>query len=162
MGHYPQLILGCNLVISSLRETERGNPSMSNNKNVKVTAESVAAQAAEEKLVVPAQSEKKALETQSVEETPEAPELEVVEGGKKSFKERLVGVTEKLKENKKVVAGVAVSVALAAVAFAKFAAKQAVEETEEDVESQFVYDDELNSAVDPVTGEVVKSDESAA
>ncbi|QEQ94660.1 hypothetical protein SEA_SOSHI_47 [Streptomyces phage Soshi] len=142
---------------------------MSNNKNTKVTAESVAAQAAEENLVVPsvpAQSEKatetKVVTGEVVEEAIETPELEVIEGGKKSFKERLVGVTEKLKENKKVVAGVAVSVALAAVAFAKFAAKQAVEETEEDVESQFVYDDELNPAVDPVTGEVVKDDESAA
>lgn len=111
---------------------------MSNNKNAKVTAESVAAQAAEENLVVPtvpAQNEK-ASEAQVVEGTTEAPELEVVEGGKKSFKERLVGVTEKLKENKKVVAGVTVSVALAAVAFAKFAAKQAVEEepTETDPE----------------------------
>ncbi|WPJ30791.1 hypothetical protein [Streptomyces phage Psst4] len=113
---------------------------MSNNKNTKVTAESVAAQAAEENLVVPtvpAQNEK-ASEGQTtpsrvvdapVKGDTEAPELEVVEGGKKSLKERLVGVTEKLKENKKVVAGVAVSVALAAVAFAKFAAKQAVEET---------------------------------
>ncbi|UOW93196.1 hypothetical protein SEA_TONYSTARCH_47 [Streptomyces phage TonyStarch] len=140
---------------------------MSNNKNAKVTAESVAAQAAEENLVVPtvpAQNEK-VVTGEVIEETAETPELEVVEGGKKSFKERLVGVTEKLKENKKVVAGVAVSVALAAVAFAKFAAKQTTEETEEteeDVESQFVYDDELNPAVDPVTGEVVKDDESAA
>ena len=141
---------------------------MSNNKNAKVTAETVAAQAAEENLVVPsvpAQNEKvsepKVVTGEVVEETAETPELEIVEGGKKSLKERLVGVTEKLKENKKVVAGVAVSVALAAVAFAKFAAKQAVEETEEDVESQFVYD-ELNPAVDPVTGEVIKDDESAA
>ncbi|QEQ93827.1 hypothetical protein SEA_CHERRYBLOSSOM_48 [Streptomyces phage CherryBlossom] len=104
---------------------------MSNNKNAKVTAESVAAQAAEENLVVPtvpAQNEK-VVTGEAIEETAETPELEVVEGGKKSFKERLVGVTEKLKENKKVVAGVAVSVALAAVAFAKFAAKQAAEET---------------------------------
>ncbi|AOZ64913.1 hypothetical protein SEA_MAYA_48 [Streptomyces phage Maya] len=140
---------------------------MSNNKNAaKVTAESVAAQAAEENLVVPTQkNENSDKPVEVVEETTEVVELEVVEGDKKSFKERLVGVTEKLKENKKVVAGVAVSVALAAVAFAKFAAKQTTEETEEteeDVESQFVYDDELNPAVDPVTGEVVKDDESAA
>jgi hypothetical protein len=112
---------------------------MSNNKNTKVTAESVAAQAAEENLVVPAQSEK-ASELEVIEETTEAPELEVIEGGKKSFKERLVSVTEKLKENKKVVAGVAVSVALAAVAFAKFAAKQADEETlsEDEVDLQVI------------------------
>ncbi|QEQ93741.1 hypothetical protein SEA_JAYLOCIRAPTOR_48 [Streptomyces phage Jaylociraptor] len=140
---------------------------MSNNKNAaKVTAESVAAQAAEENLVVPTQkNENSDKPVEVVKETTEVVELEVVEGDKKSFKERLVGVTEKLKENKKVVAGVAVSVALAAVAFAKFAAKQTTEETEEteeDVESQFVYDDELNPAVDPVTGEVVKDDESAA
>ncbi|QEQ93542.1 hypothetical protein SEA_GIRLPOWER_43 [Streptomyces phage GirlPower] len=109
---------------------------MSNNKNAKVTAESVAAQAAEENLVVPsvpAQNEKasepKVVDV--VEETGEDVELEVIEGGKKSLKERLVGVTEKLKENKKVVAGVAVSVALAAVAFAKFAAKQTAEEQEQ-------------------------------
>lgn len=105
---------------------------MSNNKNnTKVTAESVAAQAAEEKLVVPTQQaeEVKIVTDEVVEETIKDPELEVIEGGKKSLKERLTSVTEKLKENKKVVAGVAVSVALAAVAFAKFAAKQAVEET---------------------------------
>ncbi|QAY16259.1 hypothetical protein SEA_ICEWARRIOR_47 [Streptomyces phage IceWarrior] len=104
---------------------------MSNNKNAaKVTAESVAAQAAEENLVVPTQkNENSDKPVEVVEETTEVVELEVVEGDKKSFKERLVGVTEKLKENKKVVAGVAVSVALAAVAFAKFSAKQAAEET---------------------------------
>lgn len=125
---------------------------MSNNKNTKVTAESVAAQAAEENLVVPsvpAQNEKvsepKVVTSEVVEEATETPELEVIEGGKKSFKERLVGVTEKLKENKKVVAGVAVSVALAAVAFAKFAAKQAVEaeptETDPEIIAEAEQDD---------------------
>ncbi|WPJ30658.1 hypothetical protein [Streptomyces phage Psst1] len=107
-----------------------------NAKNTKVTAADVAALAAEEKLVtptVPAQSEQvseaKVVAGEVVEDGPvtEGPELELVEGGKKTFKERVAYVTEKLKENKKIVAGVTVSVALAAVAFAKFAAKQAVE-----------------------------------
>lgn len=120
---------------------------MSNNKNAaKVTAESVAAQAAEENLVVPTQkNENSDKPVEVVEETTEVVELEVVEGDKKSFKERLVGVTEKLKENKKVVAGVAVSVALAAVAFAKFAAKQAVEaeptETDPEIIAEAEQDD---------------------
>lgn len=118
---------------------------MSNNKNAaKVTAESVAAQAAEENLVVPTQkNENSDKPVEVVEETTET--TEVVEGDKKSFKERLVGVTEKLKENKKVVAGVAVSVALAAVAFAKFAAKQAVEaeptETDPEIIAEAEQDD---------------------
>ncbi|QAY17167.1 hypothetical protein SEA_MADAMATO_49 [Streptomyces phage Madamato] len=137
-------------------------------KNNKTTAESVVAQAAEEKLVtptVPAQSENasepKVVTGEVVEETTETPELEVVEGGKKSLKERLESVTEKLKENKKVVAGVVVTVGLAAVAFAKFAAKQAVEApVDEDEAALEVVTGENQTDVEPTVTE--ESGEAAA
>ena len=112
---------------------------MSNNaKNSNVTAESVAAQAAEDKLVtptVPAQSQPAPDQEVVVEDT-ETPHLVLVDGGKKTLKERMAFVAKKLKENKKVVSGVAVAVVLAAVAFSKFAVAFSAEQTEENEENE--------------------------
>lgn len=114
---------------------------MSNNTNAKVvTAESVVAQAVEEKLVVPSQPEGEKADT--VEDVPtaeEKPELEVIEGGKKTLKERVTLVTDKLKENKKVLmavgAGAGTALVVGVISFAKFAAKKAAETVEEQTTS---------------------------
>jgi NAD-dependent SIR2 family protein deacetylase len=55
------------------------------------------------------------------------PELTVIEGEKKTLKERLASVSEKLKENKKAVIAVGAAVGVAALAFVKYAKKQAEE-----------------------------------
>lgn len=133
-----------------------------NNAKKTVTAEDVVAEAAEKKLItVPAQSEDasepKVVTGKVVEEGETGPDLELIEGGKVTLKERLASITEKLKQNKKVVAGVAVTVGLATVAFVKFAAKQAVEEAL----------DEDEAALGVITGEadqqiVSESDENNA
>lgn len=113
-----------------------------------VTAESLVAQAAEEKLVtptVPAQ-DKGEETTVSVDEsiqgedTDSTPDLQVIEGGKKSFKERAAAFRDKLKNDKKaqaVAIGV-LTVGLATVAYVKFVAQKATEVIE------IVEDDELD------------------
>lgn len=104
---------------------------MSNAKNASVTPADVVAKATEEKLVVPAQAEGEKTDAtpESTEEqnTGEAEKLTVVDGGKKSLKERLAAVTEKLKENKKAVLAVGAAASVAALAFAKYAKKKAEE-----------------------------------
>lgn len=137
---------------------------MANNAKNNVTAADVVAQAAEEKLVektVPAQSEKTESVTEEVTVTTtetESPELTVLEGGKKTFKERLTALAKKVEENKKLVVAVGVAAAAATVAIAKIAAKKSLEK--EAAKEELEYDDELNPAVDPVTGDVIKTDES--
>jgi hypothetical protein len=74
------------------------------------------------KKTVPAQGEKN-----NTSDGSQKPELTVIEGEKKSFKERLTSVTEKLKENKKTVMAVGAAVGIVALTFAKYAKKQAEE-----------------------------------
>lgn len=108
---------------------------MANNK-ANVTPETVAAQAAEEKLVVPSQPEgeektaKGAQATEAQEPQEEKggePELTVIEGGKKSLKERLTAVAKKVEENKKAFIAVGIAAAAATVAVAKVVAKRSLE-----------------------------------
>lgn len=131
---------------------------MSKNAAAKTTAADLVEQAVEEKLVVPAQAEG---EAKDVEETTAAdtetnengPELKVIEGGKKSLKERLAGVTEKLKKNQKALIAVGAAASVAALAFAKYAKKKAEEAlVEEQVEPEPFED----------TSDATETDESAA
>jgi coenzyme F420-reducing hydrogenase gamma subunit len=108
----------------------KGNTTMSNAKNTNVTPADVVAKATEEKLIttVPAQAEEVDVDARTCEsQVDESPELTVIEGGKKSLKERLAVVTEKLKENKKVLITVGAAAGVAALAFAKYAKKKAEE-----------------------------------
>jgi len=103
---------------------------MANNSKTNVTPADVAAQAAEEKLVVPAQGEKVAEETvveEKVEVTTEEPELTVIEGGKKSLKDRVTALAKKVEKNKKAFIAVGIAAAAATVAVAKVVAKRSVE-----------------------------------
>jgi hypothetical protein len=93
----------------------------SNSKNV--TAADVAAQAAEDKLVVPAQGEKAVIEGEKTVDP--NTEKTVVEDEKKSLKDRLAGVTEQLKKNKKVLIAVGAAAGVAALTFAKYAKNKA-------------------------------------
>lgn len=111
-----------------------------------VTAESLVAQAAEEKLVTPTvPAQDKGEETtvsvdESIQGEDSTPDLQVIEGGKKSFKERAAAFRDKLKNDKKaqaVAIGV-LTVGLATVAYVKFVAQKATEVIE------IVEDDELD------------------
>jgi hypothetical protein len=87
-----------------------------------VTPKDVAEMAAEDKLVttVPAQAEG---EKSKVSEPQDSGSGE--KNVKKSLKDRLTVVTEKLKANKKVVIAVGAAVGVATIAFVKYAKKQA-------------------------------------
>lgn len=102
---------------------------MANNSKTNVTPADVAAQAAEEKLVVPAQGEKVTEETVVEEkvEVAEEPALTVIEGGKKSLKERMTALAEKVEKNKKAFIAVGIAAAAATVAVAKVVAKRSLE-----------------------------------
>lgn len=104
----------------------KGITDMSSKNSAKTTAADLVDQAVEEKLVVPAQAEGEA----KIEETTEAPELKVIEGGKKSLKERLSEATGHLKKNQKVLIAVGAAASIAALTFAKYAKKKAEEALE--------------------------------
>lgn len=128
---------------SLYRQKMRGNTTMSNAKNSNVTPADVAAKAAEEKLVttVPAQAEGE----QTVEEPKtgeQEPKLTVVEGGKKSLKERLAEVAKTAKDNRKVLVGVGATIGAAALLFVKYAKRKAEEALVEAAESDEVADDQ--------------------
>lgn len=135
---------------------------MSNNAKTNVTPADVAAKAAEEKLVeptVPAQAEGE--KTKVDADTTETPKLTVLEGSKKSLKERLAAVTEKVKENKKAFVAIGIASAAATVAIAKIAAKRSLEkETFSAEELSEMTDEEVAEVVDGVKTE--KVDETAA
>lgn len=107
---------------------------MSSAKNSNVTPQDVAAKAAEEKLVVPAQAEEpKTGDAQADPKSDGTPELEVIEGGKKSLKERLAELkAKKLHTNKKIVLSVAATIGVATLAFIKYAKRKAEESLVED------------------------------
>jgi hypothetical protein len=77
------------------------------------------------KASVPAQGSE--VTDQSDEKTgeKETPDLAVVEGDKKSLKERLAAVTEQVKKNKKAVAATVAVVGVATLAVVKYVKKQA-------------------------------------
>lgn len=104
-----------------------------------VTPADVAAKAAEEKLVtVPAQAEG--------EKSEETPDLTVLEGGKKSLKERLASVGEKLKANKNALVALGAVAAVATVAVVKYVKQRAEETVLELVEDEDVADGTDESA----------------
>lgn len=120
---------------------------MSNAKNSNVTPADVAAKAAEEKLVttVPAQAEGEQdgpQVTDKKSDQTEAPELTVVEGGKKSLKERLAEVAKTAKDNRKVLVGVGATIGAATLLFVKYAKRKAEEALVEAAESDEVADDQ--------------------
>jgi hypothetical protein len=114
---------------------------MAENKKT-VTPADVAAKAAEEKLVVPAQGDQSAVEitaegVTAVDEQAntdkDAPEtLTLLEGGKKSLKERATKLVAKAKERKKALIGTVAVVGVAAYAGVKILAKKAAEEAQEE------------------------------
>lgn len=114
---------------------------MSAKNSTNVTPADVAAKAAEEKLVVPAQAEGEKVEPQEVVEkntdgnTDETPE-------KKSVKDRLAGLTEKLKQNKKTLIGVAAVAGAATFTLVKYVKSQATEVVELDGDSDETNPDE--------------------
>lgn len=112
---------------------------MGNAKNSNVTPADVAAKAAEEKLVVPAQADPE--ETTAGEKTAEeTPELTVIEGGKKDLKTRVndkfVGLAGLLGRHKKTLIAVGAAASVAAVAFAKYAKNKAEEALDEEMTSE--------------------------
>lgn len=134
---------------------------MANNSKSTVTPADVAAKAAEEKLVVPAQGERVTEETvveEKVEVTVE-PELTVIEGGKKTLKERLTVLAKKVEENKKTVVAVGIAVAATTVAVAKVVAKRSLEKelAKADTENR----DEVDQ-YEEIKDTAVASDETAA
>jgi hypothetical protein len=106
---------------------------MSAKNSTTVTAETVVNDAVKEKLVtptVPAQAEPETVtegeKSNPAEEQNSGPELSVVEGGKKSAKEKLTAVFAKAKEKKNALILLGVVTGAVAVAIAKAAKKQAV------------------------------------
>lgn len=134
---------------------------MANNSKSTVTPADVAAQAAEEKIVVPSQGEKVTEETVVEEkiEVTEEPELTVIEGGKKTLKERLTALAKKVEENKKTVVAVGIAAAAATVAVAKVVAKRSLEKelTKAETENR----DEVDQ-YEEIKDTAVASDETAA
>ena len=138
-----------------------------NSKASNVTPETVAAQAAEENLVektVPVQGEGKKTGEKvhvitDVEEQGGEPELTVIEGGKKSLKDRVTAVAEKVKANQKTFIAVGIAAAAATVAVAKVVAKRSLEKELAKAE------DENRDEVDQyeeIKDTAVASDETAA
>lgn len=135
---------------------------MANNSKTNVTPADVAAQAAEEKLVVPSQGEKVTEETvveEKVEVTTEEPALTVIEGGKKSLKERAKALAEKVEKNKKAVIAVGIAAAAATVAVAKVVAKRSLEKELAKAENE--NRDEVDQ-YEEIKDTAVASDETAA
>jgi len=140
------------LVYQNIHQNTKG-PEMSNAK--KVTPADVAAQAADEKLVVPAQGAES-----SVEITPEgvgpvdeqnnadkdaSETLTLLEGGKKSLKERFTKVSAKAKEHKKALIGTVAVVGAAAFVAVKALKKQVLEETTiEQVEPELIVEEQAS------------------
>jgi hypothetical protein len=110
----------------------KGNTIMSKNTNA-VTPADVAAMAEEKNATVPAQA------TPEVTTDSETPDLTVIDGGKKSLKERLSSLAVKVKANKNAFIAVGAVAAVAAVAVVKFVKQQAEEVILESVGS----DDEV-------------------
>jgi cob(I)alamin adenosyltransferase len=106
---------------------------MANNSKNNVTAADVVAEASKDRLIaeaVPAQGEKKTVTEEvkvTVEETTEDPKLTIIEGGKKSLKERAKALAEKVEKNKKAFIAVGIAAAAATVAVAKVVAKRSLE-----------------------------------
>jgi hypothetical protein len=127
----------------------KGKTQMSNAPK-KTTAADVAAQAAEEKLVVPTQADKPAVSTVEITEDgvsildeQDTPELTVIEGekgAKKSFKERVSELGEKLKANKKALALTVAAVGVTTVAVVTFVKTQAVAALDEVVAEEVELD----------------------
>lgn len=122
-------------------------------KNTNATPADVAAKAAEsngnaDKLIAEAKLVENAKKTtvpaqgSSEDAKTGEPELTVIEGGKKSLKDQLVGVVEKVKAHKRAVITAGVLVGTAALAFAKYSAKKAAEEV-------IIKSDESDCRVDP-------------
>lgn len=124
-------------------------------KNTNTVTASNNKDAEEKKVTVPQQSEGETFveeaKAESNSDTNEQPELTVIDGGKKTAKERVAALIEKAKENKKFFIGMAVGALTTTIAIALSAKEK--EQTEE-----LVYDDELNPPVDPVTGKVIEND----
>lgn len=137
----------------------KGNTTMSAKNTEKVTAESVVAKAAEEKLVtsVPAQSEKSVVEGKVVESSPETetPELTVIEGDKKPLKDRVVETARKLAKDKNVILGAAAIVGTATLVFVKYAKKKAEEALVVVVDEEVLTEDEKKDIADELAaGEI--------
>lgn len=137
---------------------------MANNSKSNVTAADVAAQAAEENLVVPTQAEgeKTAKQQEPVVEAAkdgEEPTLTVIEGGKKSLKERLTAVAKKVEENKKAFVAVGIAAAAASVAIAKVVAKRSLEKELAQAENE---DRSEAEQYEEIKETAVASDETAA
>lgn len=100
---------------------------MSDKNTTKTAPADVAAKAVEEKLVVPAQAEgEQDGPKEPLSGEKDAPELSVIEGGKKTLKERFAQVAEKVKANKKNVAiAVGAAASVATLAFVQYAKKKA-------------------------------------
>jgi hypothetical protein len=124
---------------SLFQQKMKGNTNTMSNTAKKTTPADVVAQAAEEKLVVPAQGESK--------ETVEEPKLKVIdqdgeqvkgdtedEKTKKSLKERAEALSAKLKEHKKAIIVLGVSAGVATVAVVKYVKKQAGENLVEELD----------------------------
>lgn len=104
---------------------------MSNNaKNNNVTVETVAAKAAEEKLVVPPQAEgEKDAVTDEVTAEQDV-KLEALEGGKKSLKDRVTALKAKCGEHQKALLALAAASAVTSVVLLKYFAKMNAQELE--------------------------------
>lgn len=118
--HRVALVFTTNRPITKPREITMTN-------NSKITPADVAAKAVEENLVTTVPSQNDGEKKVATEETPE---LTVVEGEKKTFKERVAELREKLKENKKAVIAVGAAAGIAGIAFVKYAKKRAEEQLE--------------------------------
>lgn len=102
-------------------------------KSQNITPADLAAKAAAEGVVIPTQPDEKApAEVGTENDTPQVVAGETEET-KKSLKERLGSVTDKLKANKKNLALVGAAAAVATVAFLKYAKKKAEEALVEDM-----------------------------
>lgn len=131
---------------------------MANTEKKTATVNDVVAEATKDKLVaesVPAQKKETVEEKVEVkvEESTEDPKLTVIEGGKKSLKDRLADLGKKAKENKNIVIAVGATIVATSIAVAKVSAKKALEKEEA---KGLVYDDEQNPPVDPITGEILE------
>ena len=134
---------------------------MANTSKTSVTPADVAAKAAEEKLIVPNQAEgiekSKDEQTTVADETSQGsdPELTVIQGGKKTLKERLTAVAKKVEENKKAVIALGIAAAATTVAIAKVVAKRSLEKELAKAEDEVDKYEEIKDTA-------VASDETAA
>lgn len=127
---------------------------MSNAKNnTGATPKDVADKALAEKLVVPAQGNVEITDDGVTVTTSEPKTDGSVDSGsgektKKSYKDRLAGVTAKLKENKKTLVMVGATIAVATLAFAKYAKKQAEQALTEASDEETVTEDQEKLILD--------------